>query len=153
MDEVRFLRIGEVAELLRISRTKVYELMASGQIPTLHLGRSCRVPLAALRDWIDEQTEQAAPVHSVPPARRPPTRSTPASATPAPRTRRTVRPRPPKQTTVPKDETTSDEPFFKPWMPRPMQKGEYQAWVAHLNAHPDEKALALEAIERYDASR
>ena len=39
MDDVRLLRISEVAELLRISRTKVDELVTSGQIPRLHLGR------------------------------------------------------------------------------------------------------------------
>jgi excisionase family DNA binding protein len=48
MDDVRLLRIGEVADLLRISRTKVYELMSSGEIPSLHVGRSRRVPLRAL---------------------------------------------------------------------------------------------------------
>ncbi|MDP9282009.1 MAG: hypothetical protein M3P38_07925 [Chloroflexota bacterium] len=44
-------------------------------------------------------------------------------------------------------------PFFKPWMPHPMEKDEYQAWVAHLEAHPDEKANVIEAMERYDRSR
>lgn len=34
-----------------------------------------------------------------------------------------------------------------------MKKDEYQAWVAHLDAHPDEKARVIEAMERYDASR
>jgi excisionase family DNA binding protein len=58
MDDVRLLRIGEVADLLRISRTKVYELVSSGTIPSLHVGRSRRVPLRALAEWIDEQTTQ-----------------------------------------------------------------------------------------------
>lgn len=58
------LRLGEVAELLGISRTKVYELVASGQIPSLHVGRLRRVPLVALRDWIDEQTERATPAYA-----------------------------------------------------------------------------------------
>jgi hypothetical protein len=34
-----------------------------------------------------------------------------------------------------------------------MEKGEYQAWVAHLDAHPDEKAKVLEAMEREDPTR
>lgn len=42
-------------------------------------------------------------------------------------------------------------PFYKPWMPRPMDKDEYKAWVAHLDEHPEEKAAVIDAIERYDA--
>lgn len=51
MDEVGLLRISEVADVLRISRTKVYELVAAGQIHSLQRGRSRRVPFVALRDW------------------------------------------------------------------------------------------------------
>lgn len=40
MDDVRLLRITEVAELLKISRTKVYQLVATGEIPSLHVARS-----------------------------------------------------------------------------------------------------------------
>lgn len=121
MDEVRLLRISEVAEALRTSRTKVYELVASGQIPSLHVGRLRRVPLVALRDWINEQTERAAPVYSAPPPMQPLTRSRGAVAKPAPPTRRTVRPRTPKQTISPQ-EATEAWPFFEPWMPRPWRR-------------------------------
>jgi excisionase family DNA binding protein len=152
MDDVRLLRLTEVAELLSISRTKVYELVASGQIPSLHVGRLRRVPLSALRDWISEQTERAAPVHSAQPPTRTGTRSRTAETKPAARARLTARPRAPKPTNTP---TKMKEawPFFKPWMPRPMNEHEYRAWVAHLNAHPDEKALVIEAMGRHDASR
>jgi len=152
MDEVRLLRLGEVAELLSISRTKVYELVASGRIPSLHVGRLRRVPLVALRDWIKEQTQQAAPIRPAPSPTEPRAASGRASAIPAVRAQRTSRSRPPKQTRPPQ-EATEAGPFFKPWMPHPMEKDEYQAWVAHLNTHPNEKALVIEAMERYDASR
>lgn len=152
MDEVRLLRLGEVAELLSISRTKVYELVASGRIPSLHVGRLRRVPLVALRDWINEQTERAAPIRSAPSPTQPRAARSRGSAIPAPRAQRTARSRPPKQTRTPQ-ETTEVGPFFKPWMPHPMEKDEYHAWVAHLNTHPDEKARVIEAMERYDASR
>lgn len=33
-----------------------------------------------------------------------------------------------------------------------MHKEEYKAWVAHLDARPDEKADVIEAMERYDRS-
>lgn len=35
-------------------------------------------------------------------------------------------------------------------MPHPMQNREYEAWVAHVDAHPEEKAVVIEAIERCD---
>jgi hypothetical protein len=37
-------------------------------------------------------------------------------------------------------------------LPR-LRKDEYQSWVDHLNTHPNEMSLVIEAIERYDASR
>lgn len=53
MQEPRLLRIGEVAELLGVSRSKAYAILASGGIPTIRLGGRClRVPLDALREWI-----------------------------------------------------------------------------------------------------
>jgi excisionase family DNA binding protein len=47
----------EVARLLSISRTKVYELMASGQLPSLRIGHSRRVPADALRRFIETHQE------------------------------------------------------------------------------------------------
>jgi len=44
------------AQLLDISRSRVFELMASGQIPSVTLGRSRRIRLDALRAWIDGLT-------------------------------------------------------------------------------------------------
>jgi hypothetical protein len=34
-----------------------------------------------------------------------------------------------------------------------MAKAEYEAWVAHLDSNPDEKARVIEEMERYDRSR
>jgi excisionase family DNA binding protein len=39
----------EAARLLSISRTKVYELMASGQLESVRIGRSRRIPAEELR--------------------------------------------------------------------------------------------------------
>ena len=46
----------EVAQLLGVGRTKVYELIAAGKLPTVYLGPSVRVPADALRRWIEEST-------------------------------------------------------------------------------------------------
>lgn len=51
------LRPNEAAEALGISRSKAYELIASGVISSLRVGASVRVSVDALRDWIAAQQE------------------------------------------------------------------------------------------------
>ena len=53
--ESLLLRPAEVATKLRVSRTKVYELIASGAIPSMKVGNSVRVPLKRLEQWIESQ--------------------------------------------------------------------------------------------------
>ncbi len=55
MDEL--LRPDEVARILRIGRTKVYEMVARREIPVVRIGRGIRIPRRALESWIDDQTE------------------------------------------------------------------------------------------------
>ena len=53
MDQKTFmLKPTEVAEHLRISRAKVYELIATKDIPSIKVGGSRRVSTEALREWI-----------------------------------------------------------------------------------------------------
>ena len=49
------LRPTEVAETLGIGRSKAYELIGSGVLPSIRIGGSVRVPVEALRDWINWQ--------------------------------------------------------------------------------------------------
>jgi len=49
------LRPSEAATLMGISRSRAYELIAAGTIPSMRLGTSVRVPLDRLRTWIDQQ--------------------------------------------------------------------------------------------------
>ena len=51
-DQVRLLTIPEAAQRLRISRSKAYELIASGELEVVHIGRSCRVPAGAISDFV-----------------------------------------------------------------------------------------------------
>ena len=55
MGEKILLRPEEAANALGVSRTLIYRLMARGQIPCVHFGRSKRVPLEALRQWAKAQ--------------------------------------------------------------------------------------------------
>jgi excisionase family DNA binding protein len=49
MSEKLFLRPAEVGELIGCSRTKVYELINAGTIPSVRIGGLLRVPAEALR--------------------------------------------------------------------------------------------------------
>lgn len=54
------LRAEEAAALLGIGRSKMYELLAAGVIPSIRIGeKSVRVPRAALLGWIEEHTTNA----------------------------------------------------------------------------------------------
>jgi excisionase family DNA binding protein len=53
------LRAAEVAAILGIGRSTVFELAASGELPVVRIGRSVRVPRHALYRWIEERTQQA----------------------------------------------------------------------------------------------
>jgi excisionase family DNA binding protein len=59
-NERMVLRPAEAAEALGVSRSKVYELIAAGAIPSVRVGGCIRVPLAALREWIDRQLQKSA---------------------------------------------------------------------------------------------
>jgi excisionase family DNA binding protein len=48
------LRPSEVAELLGLGRSKTYELIAEGAIPSVRIGKCVRVPADRLRERIDE---------------------------------------------------------------------------------------------------
>lgn len=58
--EKLLLRPVEVAECLGIGRSKTYELISSGVIPSIRIGSSVRVTSDGLRAWIVAQTDNAA---------------------------------------------------------------------------------------------
>jgi len=57
MNERLMLRPGEVAEAMGYSRSKTYELIAEGKIPSVKLGGCVRVPVDALRELIALELE------------------------------------------------------------------------------------------------
>ena len=46
------LRIETVTELTGLSRSRIYELIAAGDLPSIKIGASRRVVATELRDWI-----------------------------------------------------------------------------------------------------
>jgi len=53
------LRPTEVADLISVSRSRAYELIADGTLPSIRMGGSVRIPADALRAWIDEQLKKS----------------------------------------------------------------------------------------------
>ena len=53
-------RIPEAAEAMGVSRAKGYELAARGLIPTIRLDGCLRVPVDALRVWIEARIREQA---------------------------------------------------------------------------------------------
>lgn len=56
MPEKLLLTVSEAAQMCGYSRSFLYEAVNRGEIPTIRLGRTCRIPAAWLRRWIEEQT-------------------------------------------------------------------------------------------------
>ncbi len=55
MDEQQeWLKVPKVAEVLRIARSRAYELVADGKIPAVKIGRSVRVSRKELDRWLEE---------------------------------------------------------------------------------------------------
>ena len=55
MVEKLLLRPADVAEQLSISRTRVYELIDSGELHAVKVGRGLRVAAVEVRRWADAQ--------------------------------------------------------------------------------------------------
>jgi excisionase family DNA binding protein len=65
------LRPAEAAEVLGVSRSKLYELMASGTLPTVRLGKCVRVSRVELELWVKKRARpiaSGAPRPNRPPA-------------------------------------------------------------------------------------
>lgn len=54
----RLLRPEEAAQFLSLSRARVYELLAAGEIESIHIGRSRRIPLDALDKFVTRLRSQ-----------------------------------------------------------------------------------------------
>lgn len=50
-------RPAEAADAIGVSRARAYELIANGVLPSIRIGGSIRVPVDALREWVNRQVE------------------------------------------------------------------------------------------------
>jgi excisionase family DNA binding protein len=59
-NEQEFISLNELQEILGIGRTKAYDLVASGELPAVRIGRIIRVDMRDLTDWLERQKYQNA---------------------------------------------------------------------------------------------
>ena len=52
LSEVRFLTVAEVAAIMRVSKMTVYRMVHSGEITSVRVGRSFRVPEQAVHEYL-----------------------------------------------------------------------------------------------------
>jgi excisionase family DNA binding protein len=62
--------VPETAEALNQSRSRTYEQIASGEIPSIKVGKLRRVPVDALKAWVKERLDGEAMPASRAPASR-----------------------------------------------------------------------------------
>jgi excisionase family DNA binding protein len=55
----RFLTVGEIATVLRVSNMTVYRLINAGQLPAVRIGRSFRLREEDLDRYLTEQLTRA----------------------------------------------------------------------------------------------
>ena len=57
-DDLRLVTLPEAARFLSVSRGSLYDLLSSGQLPSVHIGRARRVPMGELRRFVRERLER-----------------------------------------------------------------------------------------------
>jgi len=55
------LRIPEVMTMLGLGRTKIYQLIATGELPVVRVGRAVRISRVALDKWVEDRQQQNSP--------------------------------------------------------------------------------------------
>lgn len=51
------LTVPEVAEYLKMSKSKVYDMVKKEKIPFIKIGRNVRIRESDLIDWLDKKTQ------------------------------------------------------------------------------------------------
>lgn len=50
--------VSEAGHAIGVSRNRAYELVRTGQLPSIRIGKTLRVPVSALQDWIAQQLHE-----------------------------------------------------------------------------------------------
>jgi excisionase family DNA binding protein len=52
LSEIKFLTVAEVAAVMRVSKMTVYRLVHSGELASVQVGRSFRIPERAVHEYL-----------------------------------------------------------------------------------------------------
>ena len=58
-EEKLLLTPDEVCDQLGVKRSNLWKMMASGEIPSVKIGKLRRIPFAALKAWVERQVTNA----------------------------------------------------------------------------------------------
>jgi excisionase family DNA binding protein len=56
--ERTLLRPREIVQSTGLSRVTIYNLIASGELRSVRVGRAIRVPVQALKEWIERKSRE-----------------------------------------------------------------------------------------------
>ncbi len=56
--EKLLLKVSEAGEMIGVGRSRMYEMICTGEIPSIRIGKSIRIPVKALTEWIDTCYDQ-----------------------------------------------------------------------------------------------
>ncbi len=59
LSEIKFLTVAEVAAVMRVSKMTVYRLVHSGELTSVRVGRSFRVPEQAVHQYLKDAFTEA----------------------------------------------------------------------------------------------
>ena len=57
-DDLRLVTLPEAARFLSVSRGSLYDLLTTGELASVHIGRSRRVPIGEIRRYIRERLQR-----------------------------------------------------------------------------------------------
>ncbi|WP_315914122.1 helix-turn-helix domain-containing protein [Arthrobacter sp. lap29] len=66
LQDVNFLTVQEVAELMRVSKMTVYRMVHAGELPAVRFGRSYRVPANAVESYFRSAVVDGTGTHGNP---------------------------------------------------------------------------------------
>ena len=59
MDKL-LLKVSEAGEMIGVGRSRMYEMLYTGEIPSIRIGKSIRIPVKALNEWVEAR--QGSPI-------------------------------------------------------------------------------------------
>jgi excisionase family DNA binding protein len=58
-NEKLLIRISEAAEMLSVARSKAYAMVQAGELPAVRMGKSVRVSVRALNEYVERKMAEA----------------------------------------------------------------------------------------------